>query len=55
MATYALTDLWDPKLQRISRFLRSKGQKKNSRNENLEKKLEINFTKKICEVHPKKT
>jgi hypothetical protein len=36
-------------------FVEVKDRKKKSRNENLEKKLEINLTKKICEVHPKKT
>jgi len=36
-------------------FVEVKDRKKNSRNENLKKKLEINFTKKLCEVHPKKT
>jgi hypothetical protein len=30
-----------------------KDERKNSRNENLEKKLEINFTKIFCEVNPK--
>jgi hypothetical protein len=36
-------------------FVEVKDRKKNSRNENLKKKLEINFTNNFFEVHPKKT
>jgi len=42
------------KSSRNSIYIEVKDRKKKSRNENLEKKLEINFTKKKCEVHPKK-